>query len=76
MRRMEKELQKKDFSLTSRLKSFGPAFHGIGTLLRYEHNARIHLFILIIVLVAGILFTDLSYRLAGNTLCIWFGICQ
>ena len=55
MRRMEKEFQKKDFRLTSRLKSFRPAFHGIGTLLRYEHNARIHLFILIIVIVAGIL---------------------
>lgn len=55
MKRKGKELQKKDFSLTSRLKSFGPAFHGIGTLLKYEHNTRIYLFILIIVIVAGIL---------------------
>lgn len=55
MRRKGKEFQKKDFSLTSRLKSFSPAFHGIITLLRYEHNARIHLVILIIVIVAGIL---------------------
>jgi diacylglycerol kinase (ATP) len=52
---MGKELQKKDFSLTSRLKSFGPAFHGIGTLLRFEHNARIHLFIFITVIVAAII---------------------
>jgi diacylglycerol kinase len=56
MRRKEKEFQKKDFRLTSRLKSFRPAFHGIGTLLKFEHNSRIHLFILVIVLVAGILF--------------------
>jgi len=55
MKRNEKELQKKNFSLTSRLKSFRPAFHGIGTLLKYEHNTRIYLFILIIVIVAGIL---------------------
>ena len=52
---MGKELQKKDFSLTSRLKSFGPAFHGIGTLLRFEHNSRIHLFIFITVIVAAII---------------------
>ncbi len=54
--RMEKEFQRRGFSLTSRLKSFKPAFHGIGTLLKYEHNSRIHLFILVMVIVAGILF--------------------
>jgi len=41
--------------MTDRFKSFRPAFHGIGTLLKYEHNTRIHLFILILVIVAGIL---------------------
>jgi diacylglycerol kinase len=56
MKKMGKELQKKDFSLTSRLKSIGPAFHGIGTMLKYEHNTRIHILILILVIVAGILF--------------------
>ena len=55
MKRIEKKVQKKDFSLTSRLKSFRAAFHGIGTLLRYEHNARIYLVILIIAIIAGIL---------------------
>jgi diacylglycerol kinase (ATP) len=54
--RMEKEFQKRGFSLTSRLKSFKPALHGIGILLKYEHNSRIHLFILVMVIVAGILF--------------------
>ena len=56
MRRKEIEFRQKDFRLTSRLKSFRPAFHGIETLLRYEHNARIHLFILLTVIAAGILF--------------------
>jgi diacylglycerol kinase len=54
MGRKDKEFQKKEFRLTSRLKSFIPAFHGIVTLVRYEHNARIHLFVLIPVIVAGI----------------------
>ena len=48
--RMEKEFQKKGFSLTLRFKSFKPALHGIGTLLKYEHNSRIHLFILVMVI--------------------------
>ena len=56
MSRRDKEFQKKDFSLRKRLKSFRDAFHGIGTLLRYEHNARIHLVILVIVIIAGMLF--------------------
>lgn len=47
--------EKKKFSLIARLKSFRDGFHGIVTLLKYEHNARIHLFIFIIVIIAGIL---------------------
>ena len=54
MGRKDKEFQKKDFRLTSRLNSFKPAFHGIVTLVRYEHNARIHLAVLIPVIIAGI----------------------
>ena len=46
--------QKKNFSLKDRLKSFKNASNGIITLLRFEHNARIHLFILIIVIITGI----------------------
>jgi diacylglycerol kinase len=45
----------KKFSLTQRFKSFRYAFNGLGTLLRYEHNTRIHIVILVIVIVAGIL---------------------
>jgi diacylglycerol kinase len=42
------------FSINVRLKSFKNALSGLSCLLKYEHNARIHLFILIIVLLAGI----------------------
>jgi len=51
----DKEYQKRPFSLSERLKSFRDAFHGIATLLTYEHNARIHLFILVVVIIAGFL---------------------
>jgi diacylglycerol kinase len=56
MSRREKDYRMKKFSLTERLRSFRDAFHGIGILLGYEHNARIHLFILVIVVIAGIIF--------------------
>jgi diacylglycerol kinase len=56
MSRTESDYKKKNFSLVERFNSFVAAFHGILTLLRYEHNARIHLFILVIVIIAGILF--------------------
>jgi diacylglycerol kinase len=56
MSRIDKEYRKKNFSLTDRLKSFRDAVNGIGTLLRYEHNTRIHLFIIVIVIIAGVLF--------------------
>lgn len=41
------------FSFIDRLKSFRHAFNGLRLLLREEHNARIHLFIAIAVLIAG-----------------------
>jgi diacylglycerol kinase len=56
MSRADSDFKKKDFSLAERLKSFRAAFHGIGTLLRYEHNARIHLLILSMVIIAGVFF--------------------
>jgi diacylglycerol kinase len=56
MGRTVREDGKRNFSFVERLRSFRAAFHGIATLLRYEHNARIHLFVLLIVIVAGILF--------------------
>lgn len=54
MKTGEQDDKIKKFNINERLKSFRNAFSGIAGLLRYEHNARIHLFILIIVLLAGI----------------------
>ena len=45
----------KPFRLKDRMRSFSYAFSGIGVLLKREHNARIHLVILIIVIIAGII---------------------
>ena len=44
------------FSLGRRLRSFKSAYSGLMQILRHEHNFRIHLFLLIIVIVAGIYF--------------------
>ena len=43
------------FSIIARLKSFKNAFSGVRALLKSEHNARIHLIILILVIVTGIM---------------------
>jgi diacylglycerol kinase len=43
------------FNLADRLRSFRFAFRGIVILLRHEHNARIHVLILILVITAGAL---------------------
>ena len=43
------------FSLPERLRSFRYAFNGLRHLIKYEHNFRIHLFIFLAVIIAGIL---------------------
>jgi diacylglycerol kinase (ATP) len=43
------------FSLKERAKSFRAALNGIRLLVNNEHNARIHLFILVLVIIAGFL---------------------
>ena len=43
------------FTLRKRLKSFRYAFHGIYLLVRFEHNAWIHVSVALCVVVAGIL---------------------
>lgn len=43
------------FSLRARAGSFGYAFKGLVNLLKYEHNARVHLAATIVVVIAGIL---------------------
>jgi len=48
-------MKEKRFSLKKRLHSFKYAFQGIGYLLKNEHNAWIHLFIAICVIIVGFL---------------------
>ena len=43
------------FSIKRRLKSFRYAFSGLRVLVREEHNARIHLFATVCVIVLGVL---------------------
>ena len=50
---------KKKFTLKARLNSFVNAFHGIGVMLREEHNAWIHCAAAVLVVIAGFL-TGLS----------------
>ncbi|WP_127132457.1 diacylglycerol kinase family protein [Pseudoflavitalea rhizosphaerae] len=42
------------FSLRARANSFGYAFKGIRNLLRYEHNAIIHLVATVMIIIAGL----------------------
>lgn len=51
--------QSKAFSIKERMRSFSHAMNGLKILLREEHNARIHLAVAIVVIVAGI-FVGLS----------------
>jgi diacylglycerol kinase len=50
---MEKSTNR--FSLAARLKSFSYAIQGIIFVIRYEHNARIHLFFSVLVILSGFL---------------------
>lgn len=43
------------FSIRKRLRSFRYAFSGIATLLRDEHNSRIHVFAMVCAIAAGFL---------------------
>ena len=52
-------MKQKKFSFKSRLESFKYAFNGFRTLFLEEHNARIHLFIALIIIFAGFYY-DLS----------------
>ncbi|MDR1938658.1 MAG: diacylglycerol kinase family protein [Tannerellaceae bacterium] len=49
-------MKDKEFSLRKRLVSFKYAFRGVRLLLRYEHNARIHLAIGACTVIAGFFF--------------------
>jgi diacylglycerol kinase len=49
-------MTKQKFSISKRLASFTYAFNGLRILLQKEHNARIHVFAALCVVVAGFIF--------------------
>jgi len=55
MNSMPNKEKSESFSFIKRMKSFRDAANGIRLLLKFEHNARIHLLILILVVIAGFL---------------------
>lgn len=44
------------FSIRSRINSFRYAFEGIASMIKNEHNSRIHIFAAVLVIVLGIIF--------------------
>ncbi len=48
-------MKQEKFSFKKRVRSFGYAFSGIRTLLRDEHNSRIHVAIMVAVVIVGLL---------------------
>ena len=67
MKRSDKVKNIHRFSIRERLKSFKAAGNGIQSLLKYEHNSRVHLLILILVIAAGFILK------IGRT--EWLAIC-
>ena len=51
----DKQMKNDGFTFRKRLRSFGYAFNGIRLLITREHNAWIHCFVAVCVVVAGIL---------------------
>ena len=49
-------MKQQKFSIRKRLISFNYAFNGLRILLKEEHNARIHIFVLLLVTLIGIVF--------------------
>jgi len=50
-------MEKKKFSVMARIKSFKYAFEGLKFLFEAEHNARVHLFITVLVVILGFVFS-------------------
>lgn len=67
-------MNKEKFSIVKRLKSFIYALNGLKILILEEHNARIHLFAAICVLIAGIVFRISSLEWTAIIFAIGFVI--
>ena len=62
-------MKKEKFSIRKRARSFLYAFEGILTLLRDEHNSRIHLFAMACVIVCGFILDISSTEWCVVALC-------
>lgn len=67
-------MNQEKFSITKRLKSFTYAFNGLKILIVEEHNARIHLFAVICVSIAGFVLKISSTEWIAIMLAIGFVI--
>ena len=65
-------MTQKKFSFKSRLESFKYAFDGFKTLFLEEHNARIHLFIALIIILTGFYFNLSNIEWLFIFFCIGF----
>jgi len=65
-------MKQKKFSFKSRLESFKYAFDGFKTLFLEEHNARIHLFIALIIILTGFYYNLSNIEWLFIILCIGF----
>jgi undecaprenol kinase/diacylglycerol kinase (ATP) len=63
-------MKQQKFSIKKRLKSFHYAFNGLKILIKEEHNARIHLTVTIIVIVACFLLSLSSWEWIAVIFCI------
>lgn len=63
-------MEKKHFSLTDRARSFKYAGRGIARLISREHNAWIHCFVAVCVVVAGLWLGLSTLEWAAVVLCI------
>jgi len=52
-----KNSENRQFSFKDRMKSFANAFSGIALMVKGEHNFRIHIFVLLLVVICGFLLT-------------------
>lgn len=55
-------MKQQKFSISKRLSSFKYAFNGLAIVLKEEHNARIHLFAAICVIIIGLFFNITTYE--------------
>jgi len=65
-------MKQKKFSFKSRLNSFKYSFDGFKTFFSDEHNARIHLFIAVVVVLSGFYFKLSDIEWIFIILCIAF----